>query len=1101
MEDSVNATSTLAERRLTAGEQVSPDALFARLSPLGFYEFFAGAGMVRLGLGPNWTCLLANDNDVDKATSYARNFNVHALKIDDVARLTAAGLPGHADLAWSSFPCQDLSLAGGRAGLEGSRSATFWSFWDLMMTLRAEGRAPRLVVIENVCGLITGHGGKDFVALCDAFTEGGYRVGAMVIDAALFVPQSRPRVFIIGVDATLPIPVSIVIDQPTLPFHDDAVVKALRRQAAPPIWFKLPVPPPHGLTLRDILDDQAQEWDTSDKVAEIVSKMEKPHLDRLEEDKRAGGLVVRSLNYRTRNAIPQWESRNDLIANCLRTGSGGSNVQRLMFVDGPSIYTRKITPLEYARAMGLPESYELPSALGAAYNLIGDGVSPPVIRHLARYIFEPLLGRASETAEPSASEPPHAPRLPQARTPAPERLPDIEKSRASPKGKSPRQDQAASTGAAAVLAGVEVIYCAEEVQARRLLAEMLAATDWVAIDIETAPNKTELDRLAELIQTQAEAAGRLKAARKLKAPAADIAALAVARKRLTAEIKYAKTASLDPHRARIRLLQVYDGGDRVLVIDLDRTGAGVLDLIDGVSVIAHNVAFELAFLEAVGVALGGMQCTLQAVRLALGEHATSLAAAARAYLNVDLDKSQQVSDWNAPNLTQMQIDYAAIDAVVAWRIAMKILPRFDVQKSAYEIQIGAVPATMRMEQRGFKLDVEAHARLTADLSEERLAAEQDYCEACQAGGHTTLINKAPSTPAQKQNLLEILLSSEELKRWRRTEKSGALSTKRSELLRAGHYPPIMALVKLSRLDKMLSSFGQTLAALVSPVTNRIHAHYRIASTASGRASCAGPNLQQVPRDSRFRALFIPEPGNTFVIADYSSMELRAAAYISSDHAMTKAFEQGLDLHRLTASQMTGKDPADVADDERKGAKCVNFGSVYGQGAGGLVQTAWDQFDIVLDFDEAKAWLKAFTDTYYGFTQWRRAHYLACELRRYIVIGRDMGRGIGRIYPQSRVPEGGSFYTRCCNLPVQGACADASMLALTYVDDCLFDAGIEGGPVAWLHDEIVLEVREDQAELAAEILKRAMIDGFIETFPDAPINGLVKPHIGMSWAEK
>ena len=106
---------------------------------------------------------------------------------------------------------------------------------------------------------------------------------------------------------TLPIPASIVMDQPDPPFHDDAVVKALRRQKAAPIWFKLPVPPPHGLTLRDIIDDQAQEWDTSAKTAEIVSKMEKPHLDRLDEDKRAGGLVIRSLNYRTRNGIPQWE--------------------------------------------------------------------------------------------------------------------------------------------------------------------------------------------------------------------------------------------------------------------------------------------------------------------------------------------------------------------------------------------------------------------------------------------------------------------------------------------------------------------------------------------------------------------------------------------------------------------------------------------------------------------------------------------------------------------------------------------------------------------------------------------------------------------------
>ena len=333
-----------------------------------------------------------------------------------------------------------------------------------------------------------------------------------------------------------------------------------------------------------------------------------------------------------------------------------------MFVDGPSICTRKITPLEYARAMGLPESYQLPSARGAAYNLIGDGVSPPVIRHLARYIFEPLLGRTRAVVGPSDFErlltPPEPPLRPARAVAEPSERP-----RTPPKGKSLGQAQAASTGAAAVLAGVSVVYCAEEVQARRLLGEMLAA-DWIAIDIETAPNKTELDRLAELMRAKAEAAGRLKAARKLKAPEAEIAAHAAAQKRLAVGIKYAQTAGLDPHRARIRLLQVYAGGDRVLVIDLDRIGAGILDLLEGARVIAHNIAFELAFLEAAGVALGELQCTLQAVRLVLGEHATSLAAAARAYLNVDLDKSQQVSDWNAPSLTQAQIDYAAIDAVV-----------------------------------------------------------------------------------------------------------------------------------------------------------------------------------------------------------------------------------------------------------------------------------------------------------------------------------------------------------------------------------------------------------------------------------------------------
>jgi hypothetical protein len=201
--------------------------------------------------------------------------------------------------------------------------------------------------------------------------------------------------------------------------------------------------------------------------------------------------------------------------------------------------------------------------------------------------------------------------------------------------------------ATAALAGVKVVYCAEEPQARRLLAGMVARGR-VAIDIETAPNKTEVDRLANLFRARAETTGALKGLRKLKAPAAEIAALAATGKRLAVEIRYAQTASLDPHRARIRLLQVYAGGACALVIDVDKTGADVLGLLDGVSVIAHNVAFELAFLETAGVALGELQCTLQATRLMLGENATSLAASAATYLNLELDKSLQTSDWNAP---------------------------------------------------------------------------------------------------------------------------------------------------------------------------------------------------------------------------------------------------------------------------------------------------------------------------------------------------------------------------------------------------------------------------------------------------------------------
>ena len=118
-----------------------------------FYEFFSGAGMVRAGLGDRWQCLFANDWDLKKAASYYLNWGYMPL-CSDIRDVTAEALPGHADLAWASFPCQDLSLAGGGAGLEGERSGTFWSFWSIMMGLRDQNRSPTLIVLENVCGTL-----------------------------------------------------------------------------------------------------------------------------------------------------------------------------------------------------------------------------------------------------------------------------------------------------------------------------------------------------------------------------------------------------------------------------------------------------------------------------------------------------------------------------------------------------------------------------------------------------------------------------------------------------------------------------------------------------------------------------------------------------------------------------------------------------------------------------------------------------------------------------------------------------------------------------------------------------------------------------------
>ena len=162
--------------------------------------------MARAGLGPDWNCLFANDFDFKKSATYNLNWGAGVLTTADIRQIEAADLPGYADLAWASFPCQDLSLAGGGAGLKGERSGTFWPFWDVMKGLIADDRAPKIIVVENVCGAITSHNGKDFAAICATFARAGYRFGALVIDAKHFLPQSRPRLFIVGVRADLTLP-------------------------------------------------------------------------------------------------------------------------------------------------------------------------------------------------------------------------------------------------------------------------------------------------------------------------------------------------------------------------------------------------------------------------------------------------------------------------------------------------------------------------------------------------------------------------------------------------------------------------------------------------------------------------------------------------------------------------------------------------------------------------------------------------------------------------------------------------------------------------------------------------------------------------------
>jgi DNA (cytosine-5)-methyltransferase 1 len=222
-----------------------------------FFEFFAGGGMARAGFGPNWQCVFANDFDPKKAASYAQNWGASELLVGDVAAVSVAELPGRADLAWASFPCQDLSLAGIGAGLQGTRSGTFWPFWRLIEQLNRAERAPKLIVLENVCGALTSHGGKDFVNICGALSDAGYDFGAIVIDAVRFVPQSRPRLFIVGVKHDNASLLGLSATGPNPTWHSPALVQAFKKLPAHLKtswhWWTLPAPKKRTVTFADLV--------------------------------------------------------------------------------------------------------------------------------------------------------------------------------------------------------------------------------------------------------------------------------------------------------------------------------------------------------------------------------------------------------------------------------------------------------------------------------------------------------------------------------------------------------------------------------------------------------------------------------------------------------------------------------------------------------------------------------------------------------------------------------------------------------------------------------------------------------------------------------
>jgi DNA polymerase I-like protein with 3'-5' exonuclease and polymerase domains len=595
-------------------------------------------------------------------------------------------------------------------------------------------------------------------------------------------------------------------------------------------------------------------------------------------------------------------------------------------------------------------------------------------------------------------------------------------------------------------------------------------------------------------------------------------------------------AGLDPRRAAVRLAQLYGGGARCLVLDTRLVPLTVLaSVLSRRTVVIHNAKFELSFLAQAGIAMPKFECTQQAAGLLLGVRRHGLDDAASAYLRLDLPKQLQTSDWGAKVLSAGQLAYAALDAIVALRVWLKMrLELIEKRRGgAYLLQRDVTPVVARMEARGVALDIAAHRQQIRAWGIALADARQALV--------SLTGQPPPATPNKVRELLATVLDADMLAHWPRTA-TGQLSIKRADLLRIERTSSVVAqLLAIQANEKLLNSFGERLAAKVSPATGRLHAGFNIASTKTGRFSSSNPNLQQIParKAGEFRMCFVASPGHVFVVGDYSTMELRAAAEIADDAVLRADFANGIDLHRTQAAAMHSIDPSDVTDEQRNAAKAINFGTIYGSGSAGLAASAWIGQGIVMSEDAATEARDKFLGRYHVLARWMRAHADECQRRGFIPIG-NMGRVIEAAWeaPQSgkRLVPGPVFddagdddtvddvdidwddpswfrgtglggnqqnslrYTLCCNAPIQGACADVIMLAMIATDRALHEGNISGGLVLSVHDELVIEVVAGRADEAAALLQRCMEQAFAEVFPKAPLTGLVKLGRGRTWGE-
>lgn len=510
--------------------------------------------------------------------------------------------------------------------------------------------------------------------------------------------------------------------------------------------------------------------------------------------------------------------------------------------------------------------------------------------------------------------------------------------------------------------------------------------------------------------------------------------------------------------------------------------------------VGHHLKYDAHILENHGVTLRGMRFDSMLESYVLNSTATrhDMNSTAHKYLNLETIRFEDVAGKGAGQLRFDQVDldraapYAAEDADISLRLHRKLWPMLEATGSLAKlytsIEQPLVPVLQRIEHRGVLVDEKRLAKQSTELTKKIAALEKQVHK--EAGRKFNL-----GSPKQLQELLFDELGLPVIRKTPKGQPSTAEDVLQ-ELAEEFILPELI--LDYRALSKLKSTYTDKLPQQICARTGRIHTSYHQAVAATGRLSSSDPNLQNIPirteEGRRIRQAFIAPPGYSLLAADYSQIELRIMAHISGDQGLLQAFADDLDIHRATAAEVFGVPPDEVSDDQRRSAKAINFGLIYGMSPFGLSR------QLGISLDEARDYTELYFDRYPGVQDYMKRTRQQAKEQGFVetVFGR-------RLYLpdiQARQAQRRQYAERSAiNAPMQGTAADIIKKAMLAVDDWLQNDGVDARMIMQVHDELVLEVPSDMADEAAARVAELM--GGAATL-QVPLK--VDTGIGSNWDE-